>query len=121
MVARLTKSISDANWSEFVRQLEYKAQWYGRTLIGVDRWYPSSKRCSDCRHAVSKLPLSVREWVCPATSTANVLRERPHGRAAEHRANPSRMGGVPQTAHGYIESMFSRPNDEADPWKEERP
>jgi len=44
----LAKSISDASWSEFVRQLEYKAQWYGRTLIGIDRWYPSSKRCSDC-------------------------------------------------------------------------
>lgn len=61
----LAKSISDASWSEFVRQLEYKAQWYGRTLIGIDRWYPSSKRCSDCGHTVPKLPLSVREWTCP--------------------------------------------------------
>ena len=61
----LAKSISDASWAEFVRQLEYKAHWYGRTLIGIDRWYPSSKRCSDCGHTVSKLPLSVREWVCP--------------------------------------------------------
>lgn len=61
----LAKSISDAGWAEFVRQLEYKAQWYGRTLVGIDRWYPSSKRCSDCGHTVSKLPLSVREWVCP--------------------------------------------------------
>lgn len=61
----LAKSISDASWSEFARQLEYKAQWYGRTLIGIDRWYPSSKRCSDCGHTVSKLPLNVREWVCP--------------------------------------------------------
>lgn len=65
----LAKSISDASWSEFVRQLEYKAQWYGRTLIGIDRWYPSSKRCSDCGHTVSKLPLSVREWVCPECGT----------------------------------------------------
>lgn len=62
----LAKSIGDASWSEFVRQLEYKARWYGRTLIGIDRWYPSSKRCSDCGHTVSKLPLSVREWECPA-------------------------------------------------------
>ena len=61
----LAKSISDASWSEFVRQLEYKARWYGRTLIGIDRWYPSSKRCSDCGHTVSKMSLSVREWVCP--------------------------------------------------------
>ncbi len=65
----LAKSISDAGWSEFVRQLEYKAQWYGRTLIGIDRWYPSSKRCSDCGHTVSKLPLNVREWVCPECGT----------------------------------------------------
>lgn len=61
----LSKSISDASWSEFVRQLEYKAHWYGRTLIGIDRWYPSSKRCSDCGYTVAKLPLSVREWTCP--------------------------------------------------------
>lgn len=65
----LAKSISDAGWAEFVRQLEYKAHWYGRTLIGIDRWYPSSKRCSDCGHTVSKLPLSVREWVCPECGT----------------------------------------------------
>lgn len=61
----LAKSISDASWSEFVRQLEYKAHWYGRTLVGIDRWYPSSKRCSDCGHTVPKMPLSVREWACP--------------------------------------------------------
>ena len=65
----LAKSISDASWAEFVRQLEYKANWYGRTLVGIDRWYPSSKRCSDCGHTVSKLPLSVREWVCPECGT----------------------------------------------------
>ena len=65
----LSKSISDAGWAEFVRQLEYKAHWYGRTLVGIDRWYPSSKRCSDCGHTVSKLPLSVREWVCPECGT----------------------------------------------------
>lgn len=61
----LSKSISDASWSEFVRQLEYKAHWYGRTLIGIDKWYPSSKRCSDCGHTVPKMALSVRQWICP--------------------------------------------------------
>ena len=61
----LAKSISDASWSEFVRQLEYKSRWYGRELVRIDRWYPSSKRCSDCGHTVKSLPLSVREWVCP--------------------------------------------------------
>lgn len=61
----LAKSISDAGWTEFVRQLTYKAGWYGRTLIGIDRWYPSSKRCSDCGHTVQKMPLNVRLWTCP--------------------------------------------------------
>lgn len=61
----LSKSISDAGWSEFVRQLEYKARWYGRELIGIDKWYPSSKRCSDCGYTMPKMPLSVREWACP--------------------------------------------------------
>jgi putative transposase len=62
---RLAKSIGDAGWSEFTRQLEYKAQWYGRTLIGIDKWYPSSKRCSDCGHTVAKMPLNSRAWTCP--------------------------------------------------------
>ena len=61
----LSKAISDAGWSEFVRQLKYKALWYGRELIGIDRWYPSSKRCFDCGYTMPKMPLSVREWVCP--------------------------------------------------------
>ena len=61
----LSKSIADASWSEFLRQLEYKAKWYGRELVGIDRWYPSSKRCSDCGHTMPKMPLSVRQWTCP--------------------------------------------------------
>ena len=65
----LAKSIGDAGWAEFVRQLEYKSLWYGRELIGIDRWYPSSKRCSDCGHTVKAMPLSVREWTCPECGT----------------------------------------------------
>ncbi len=61
----LAKAVSDVGWGEFVRQLEYKSQWYGRTLIKIDRWYPSSKTCYDCKHVVEDLPLDVREWVCP--------------------------------------------------------
>ncbi|WP_293165928.1 RNA-guided endonuclease TnpB family protein [Okeania sp. SIO2C9] len=55
----------DANWSELVRQLEYKADWYGRQLIKIDRYFPSSKRCSNYGHVVEKLPLNIREWECP--------------------------------------------------------
>ena len=67
----LSKAIGDAGWSEFLRQLEYKSRWYGRDLIGIDRWYPSSKRCSDCGHTVKSLPLNVREWTCPECGTAH--------------------------------------------------
>jgi putative transposase len=67
----LAKSISDASWSEFVRQLEYKAQWYGRTLVGIDRRYPSSKRCSDCGHTVARMPLNVRSCTCPECGSIN--------------------------------------------------
>ncbi len=62
---KLAKAISDANWGELVRQLEYKADWYGRELIKIDRYFPSSKRCSNCGYVVEKLPLSIREWDCP--------------------------------------------------------
>jgi putative transposase len=65
----LAKSISDASWSEFVRQLEYKSQWCGRELIGIDKWYPSSKRCNDCGYVIAALPLSIREWTCPECGT----------------------------------------------------
>ena len=61
----LSKSIADAGWAEFVRQLEYKAHWYGRELVGIDQWYPSSKRCSDCGYTMPKMPLNVRQWTCP--------------------------------------------------------
>lgn len=65
----LSKSIADVGWGEFVRQLGYKAQWYGRTLVKIDRWFPSSKTCSVCTHVLSELDLSVREWVCPQCGT----------------------------------------------------
>lgn len=61
---KLAKSIADASWSEFVRQLEYKSAWYGRTLVKVDRFYPSSKTCSCCGHVDQDLVLSDREWTC---------------------------------------------------------
>jgi putative transposase len=61
----LAKAISDVGWSEFVAQLEYKADWYGRALVKIDKWYPSSKRCFDCGHILDSLTLDVRQWDCP--------------------------------------------------------
>ena len=66
---KLSKAIVDASWGEFTRQLEYKADWYGRTLVTIDQFFPSSKRCSDCGHTLSKLTLNTRSWVCPECNT----------------------------------------------------
>ncbi|MDJ0597948.1 MAG: RNA-guided endonuclease TnpB family protein [Crocosphaera sp.] len=66
---KLAKSISDASWGELNRQLEYKCEWYGKELIKIDRYFPSSKRCGDCGHIVDKLPLNIREWECPKCGT----------------------------------------------------
>ena len=66
---KLAKSIADVSWSEFVRQLEYKANWYGREIIKIDTWYPSSQICSNCGHKDGKKALSVREWTCPVCGT----------------------------------------------------
>lgn len=60
----LAKSISDVSWSEFVKMLEYKANWYGKQVSKISRWYPSSQICSDCGFSSGKEPLSIREWVC---------------------------------------------------------
>ena len=64
---RLAKSISDASWSEFVRQLEYKAVWYEKRVVKIDRFFPSSQTCSTCgvKWGGTK-DLSVREWTCPS-------------------------------------------------------
>lgn len=61
---RLAKSISDCSWSEFVRQLEYKSEWYGINLIKIGRFEPSSKLCSNCGTINHELTLKDREWTC---------------------------------------------------------
>jgi len=66
---KLALAISDASWGELIRQLAYKCEWYGRELIKIDRWFPSSKRCGNCGHIVDKLPLNIREWECPKCGT----------------------------------------------------
>ena len=60
----LARAISDAAWRQFRELLEYKADWYGRNLVVIDRWYPSSKICSACGAFAEKMPLNVRSWTC---------------------------------------------------------
>jgi putative transposase len=66
---RLSRAIADASWTEMRSMLEYKADWYGREVIAVDRWFPSSKLCSTCGTLRSRMPLNVREWTCDCGTT----------------------------------------------------
>jgi len=79
----LARAISGAAWSDLRGMLEYKCDWYGRDLIVVDRWFPSSKTCSDCGHQIGALPLSIREWICPK---CGVLHDRDINAARNIRA-----------------------------------
>ena len=60
----LARAIGDASWSEFVRMLEYKAEWYGKQIIFINKWFPSSQICSDCGFNSGKKALHIREWAC---------------------------------------------------------
>lgn len=66
----LARNINDASWGEFVRQLEYKCEWYGKKLVKVNTFFPSSQLCSSCGSKFLKVKdLSVRNWVCPNCKT----------------------------------------------------
>ena len=62
----LARTISDASWAQFRTMLEYKADWYGREVIAIDRFYPSSKTCSACGMLQDSMPLNIRDWTCPS-------------------------------------------------------
>jgi len=70
---RLARSVMDQSFHEFRRQLEYKAAWYGSEIVHADRWYPSSKTCSECETVNSDVVLGVSEWTC---GTCGVVHDR---------------------------------------------
>ena len=65
----LARAIGDASWAEFVRQLCYKADWYGKKIVTISRWFPSSQLCSSCGFNSGKKGLSIREWTCESCGT----------------------------------------------------
>ena len=70
---KLAKSIADVSWYKLITKLKYKAQWYGKEIIQIDRWYPSSQICSVCGENTGKKSLSIREWTCPI---CNIIHDR---------------------------------------------
>ena len=66
---KLAKSIADCSWSEFVRQLDYKANWYNCEIRKIGRFEPSSKLCSVCGYKMAEMPLDIRKWECPNCHT----------------------------------------------------
>ncbi|MER6678880.1 RNA-guided endonuclease TnpB family protein [Streptomyces sp. NPDC000983] len=68
---RLARAISDAAWADFRSLLEYKARWYGRNVIAVDRWFPSSRLCSACGALQDRMPLNIRTWTCDSCGTTH--------------------------------------------------
>ena len=66
---KLAASISDVGWGMFVNFLSYKLEKEGKVLVEIDRWFPSSKLCSNCHYQIAEMPLGVREWTCPSCGT----------------------------------------------------
>jgi putative transposase len=69
--SNIARAISDIGMREFRRQLEYKVDLYGSTLVIADRWYPSSKTCSKCGYVLRELSRSAEEWTCPDCETVH--------------------------------------------------
>ncbi|WJK38203.1 transposase [Solwaraspora sp. WMMA2056] len=118
---RLARAISDAAWRQFRTMLAYKADWYGRDLVVVDRWFPSTRLCSACGELAERMPLTVRSWTCRCGQThdrdvnaaRNILAEglsviacgggvRPHresssrtGRSSAKQEPPGATQGIP--------------------------
>ena len=82
---KLAKAIGEASWNMLLSMLKYKAAWYGREIVQVSRWFPSSKTCNDCNYILESLPLSVRKWTCPRC-------EAPHDRDINAAKNILKQG-----------------------------
>ena len=93
----LSRSMLDAAFGEFIRQLTYKAAWYGKQVIKIDRYFPSSKLCSACGHKLQELKLSVRSWRCPE---CGALHDRDENAAINIETEGLRILREPESAAG---------------------
>jgi putative transposase len=84
----LAKAISDTGWGMFTNFLAYKLEQKGGKLVEIERWFPSSKLCSNCYHQVAQMPLNIREWICPNCGTHH---DRDGNAATNIRAEGIRM------------------------------
>jgi putative transposase len=115
----LARAIADCGWGEFRRQLAYKCQRYGRELIVIDRWYPSSKTCSACGHLLAELSLSTRHWTCPCCRARrdrdlNAAKNiRAAGRAVARGSPGDACGG--DVRHSRLSRVQSPANQEPQP------
>lgn len=95
---KLSKHIADASWSTLVNMLEYKAKWYGRDIVKVDTFYPSSKTCSDCGNVKEQLLLSERTYDC---EYCGLSIDRDHNAAINLRNSGIKTPGEPAEVRGY--------------------
>jgi putative transposase len=109
----LARAISDAAWSDLRGMLEYKCGWYGRDLIVIDRWYPSSKLCSACGVISEKMPLSIRGWTCGCGTV--------HDRDVNAARNILAVGLADSNACGGTVRSDSRKRERRVPVKQEIP
>lgn len=109
----------EVGWGEFVRQVEYKAVWYGRTIVRIDRFYPSSKTCSMCGYVLDNLPLDIRSWICPECGTG-------HDRDINAATNIRTVGLTVLNACGGdirrsdVRASYAFPDEAGIPLREER-
>jgi putative transposase len=101
MDGHLARPIADVGWHAFRQRLTYKCRWYGKELQVVDRFFPSSKRCSDCHHVLEDLPLSVRAWTCPSCGTL-------HDRELNAAKNLLSAGQAASARGGHVRPQATR-------------
>lgn len=103
---KLSQALHDVSLSEYRRQIEYKAQWYGAKVIIADQWFPSSKLCSHCGSKVDTLPLDIRQWCCPS---CNTLHDRDINAALNLVRYPtSKFGGSNACGDGEVHAHVRR-------------